>query len=177
MKTKIALLFPASRAAGKKELEPTARLALRNAQIAKDDDTEVVPCFLERGPAVPQLLLYRYLAYQHDMEMYEAAIQIERDGYDALMIGCCFEPAILQMRAALNIPVVGPVQTSMLLANTMGEKFGIVTLPSPYAISLIDVDIVQRCGLKGKLASIRSVATPFETAPLATSVEPLEEYP
>ena len=176
MKLKLALLAPSPRAVGKKELEGVTRLALRNAQMVKDEDTEVVPCFPERGVITPEEHCYRYLVYRSETEMYEAAIQIERDGYDAVMIFCFHEPAILQMRQALNIPVVGVASNSMLFATTMGGKFSIVTL-APIAAPL-DMEIVERCGLKGKLASIRSVATPLDqqVEALVDAREAIEEF-
>ena len=107
MKMKIALLFPVPRVVGEEELKQTAELALKNVRMAKNEDTEVIPCFPERGVVSPEEHCYRYLVYRADREMYEAAIQIERDGYDAIMLFCCFEPAIMQMRQALTVILSG----------------------------------------------------------------------
>lgn len=160
MKTKIALLLPVPRAAGMWELEQTAKSVLKIMDKVKNKDTEVVPCFPERGVVTPVEHCYRYLVYRADMEMYEAALQIEKDGYDALMLSCWLDPALLQMRQALNIPVVGAAQSAMLFANTMGDRFSVITQNSIIIPPIMEV--IERSGLRNKLASIRPITLPDE---------------
>ena len=69
-----------------------------------------------------------------------------------------FDPAVEAVREKLDIPVVGPCRTSMLLAADLAEKFSVVTVTES-SIPLF-YDIVKCVGIESKLASIRSVDIP-----------------
>ena len=160
MKTRIACLFPLARVVPKEALELNASLALKIFQMVKDKDTEIVPCFPEKGVISPEEQCYRHLVYRQDMEIYEAMIQIEKDGYDGIMIFCWNDPALFEARQALDIPVVGAAQSSILFAHVMGRKFGLVTL-NPTIIPM-QVDLVERYALKERLASVKPITIPLD---------------
>ena len=160
MAKRIALLIPLGRGTKQETLRSYARLLLRNAEPVQDEDTEVVPCFLERGPTSLDEHVYHYLAYRSDRELFEAMLQIEKDAFDAITIACWHDPVLFEGRQALDIPVVGPAQVSTLFATTMGRKFGVVTL-SPLVIPK-QTEVVERYGLKQKLASIRALDMPLD---------------
>ncbi len=50
-------------------------------------------------------------------------LQAERQGYDAVAIGCFLDPALHEARELLRIPVFGLGETSMLLACMFGARF------------------------------------------------------
>lgn len=56
------------------------------------------------------------------------ALEAERTGYDAFVIGHFQEPGLLEIRAAVDIPVVGLGEASMLAALSMGGRLGLVTI-------------------------------------------------
>ena len=56
------------------------------------------------------------------------AVQAERAGYDAFVIGHFQEPGLLEIRGAVDIPVIGLGEAAMLHALSMGRKFGLVTI-------------------------------------------------
>jgi allantoin racemase len=56
------------------------------------------------------------------------AIEAERAGYDAFVIGHFQEPGLLEIRGAVDIPVIGLGEATMLHALSMGRKFGLVTI-------------------------------------------------
>ena len=51
----------------------------------------------------------------------------EWDGFDAIAGDCCFDGAIKAASNLLNIPVVGPAESSMHLGSMMGEHFAVIT--------------------------------------------------
>jgi allantoin racemase len=52
-------------------------------------------------------------------------------GFDAAIMGCFVDSAVREARVAARIPVIGPGQSSIALAQTLGDRFGVVTvLPS-----------------------------------------------
>lgn len=56
------------------------------------------------------------------------AIEAERAGYDAFVIGHFQEPGLLEIRGAVDMPVVGLGEASMLAALSMGGRLGLVTI-------------------------------------------------
>ena len=56
------------------------------------------------------------------------ALEAERAGYDAFVIGHFQEPGLLEIRGAVDIPVVGLGEASMLAALSMGGRLGLVTI-------------------------------------------------
>jgi allantoin racemase len=56
------------------------------------------------------------------------AVAAERSGYDAFVIGHFQEPGLLEIRGALDIPVIGLGEASLLAALSMGSSIGLVTI-------------------------------------------------
>ncbi|MDI7276270.1 MAG: aspartate/glutamate racemase family protein, partial [Anaerolineae bacterium] len=58
------------------------------------------------------------------------AIEAEREGIDAVIIGCMDDPGLHAAREAVRIPVVGPAEASMHLAAMLAHRFSIITTRS-----------------------------------------------
>jgi Asp/Glu/hydantoin racemase len=56
------------------------------------------------------------------------AIEAERAGYDAFVIGHFQEPGLLEIRGTLDIPVISLGEANLLAALAMGQKVGLVTI-------------------------------------------------
>jgi Asp/Glu/hydantoin racemase len=56
------------------------------------------------------------------------AIDAEKNGYDAFLIGHFQDSGLHEARAAVDIPVLGLGETSMLHACTLGQTAGLVTI-------------------------------------------------
>jgi allantoin racemase len=56
------------------------------------------------------------------------AVAAERSGYDAFVIGHFQEPGLLEIRGALDIPVIGLGEANLLAALRMGSSIGLVTI-------------------------------------------------
>jgi len=70
-----------------------------------------------------------YFAAKHLVEVgiMKAAIQAEKDGFDAFVIGCCYDPGLTQCRELVNIPVVGPLEASIMNTRPFGHRYAVVT--------------------------------------------------
>lgn len=70
-----------------------------------------------------------YFAPKHLVEtaIMKAAVKAQSDGYDAFVIGCCYDPALTQARELVNIPVVGPLEASIAMSRPFGHRYAIVT--------------------------------------------------
>ncbi len=92
----------------------------------------------------------------------EAAIQAQRDGYDAVAMGCLGEPGVEAAKEALDIPVIGEAQAVMHYASMVGRRFSFL-MPGSKSGRRSDgrarryEDIAARYGFAHKLASVRSV--------------------
>jgi allantoin racemase len=56
------------------------------------------------------------------------ALEAERAGYDAFIIGHFQEPGLLEIRGAVDVPVIGLGEATFLAALSMGRKLGLVTI-------------------------------------------------
>lgn len=56
------------------------------------------------------------------------ALEAERAGYDAFVVGHFQEPGLLEIRTAVDIPVIGLGEATLLAGLTMGRKIGLVTI-------------------------------------------------
>ena len=65
-------------------------------------------------------------------EMITNAVIAEREGYDAFAIGHFQDAGLYEARAAIDIPVHGLGEASMLHACQLGQKIGIVTINPRY---------------------------------------------
>lgn len=69
-----------------------------------------------------------YLDMLNNVWLIDGIIEAEKQGYDAAIIGCGNDPGLQQARQAVDIPVIGPTEAAMLLACTLGHKFGVITV-------------------------------------------------
>src|SRR5580658_5912679 len=83
------------------------------------------------------------------------ALEAERAGYDAFVIGHFQEPGLLQIRGALDIPVVGLGEASMLAALSMGGRLGLVTI-DPVFIDWHERQVRMHC-LDRRVVGVRAV--------------------
>lgn len=81
---------------------------------------------------------------------------IETKGqYDAVIIGCADDPGLFSLRELLDIPVVGPFESSIAMASTLGDKFSIITiLEEGFSETRM---ILRKYGVEQKCASIRAI--------------------
>lgn len=83
------------------------------------------------------------------------ALLAERAGYDAFVIGHFQEPGLLEIRGAVDIPVVGLGEASMLSALGMGGRLGLVTI-DPCFIDWHERQVRAHC-LERRVVGVRAV--------------------
>ena len=93
-------------------------------QVARDD-TVIARHDMPRSSYI---LSDSYMDMLNNAVLIDQLIEAETQGFDAAVIACCNDPGLREARQAVDIPVVAPMESSMLLACTLGHKFGIVTV-------------------------------------------------
>ncbi|MCR4443272.1 MAG: aspartate/glutamate racemase family protein [Peptococcaceae bacterium] len=126
-------------------------------------DTTVVPHGMPVGVygtrAPTDASQFPYIEFLCERLICEAALAAEREGFDAMAIGCYYDPGLRLARSLVDIPVVGITETSMLIACSLGKKFGVVTICPPIRDHLLDS--VDEYGLSERMSSIISMDPPI----------------
>jgi hypothetical protein len=155
MGMRIAVMAPFAMDPGAVELrEVMEKLFVRNMKKVKEEGTEIDLYLLNSGFKDPGFFPYIVFNVRNNYELFEAALGLADDGYDALVLHCASDPHLDPIRQALDIPVVGVFQAGLLMALTMGYRIGVVTFD--YRVVPFFTDLVGIYGLKDKVVAVES---------------------
>ncbi len=101
------------------------------------------------------LLSSIYLGMVNDVYMVNNILEAERQGYDAAMVGPHWDPGLLAAREAATIPVTGPCESSMMIAQTLGSRFAVLTVFDGY-VPMIE-RIIRIYGFEARAITRRPV--------------------
>jgi allantoin racemase len=87
-------------------------------------DTTVDVVHLEGAPAN---IDYYYPKHLMELRIFEEVRRLEEAGYDAAVVGCCYDPGVKVARELVDMPVVGPLEAAMNHASYFGHDFSIIT--------------------------------------------------
>jgi allantoin racemase len=118
----------------------------------KRPDVEAKIVHLSKGPIHLEYHYYEHLTLGETLEWVRWA---EKEGYDAAVIGCFYDPGLREARELVSIPVVAPAESSMHVAATLGHKFSIIVGRRKW-IPKMESNVYQY-GLEKKLASFRVI--------------------
>lgn len=76
---------------------------------------------------VPENIDYYYPKHLMELAIFEEVRRLEEAGYDAVVVGCCYDPGVRVARELVDIPVVGPLEAAMNHASYVGHRFTVVT--------------------------------------------------
>lgn len=83
---------------------------------------------------------------------------LERNGCDAAIIGCFGDPGLDAARELVTMPVIGPGESSLLLAAHLGHRVGVMSVFDSLAAS--HRHQAFRAGMLDKLGSVRGISIP-----------------
>jgi allantoin racemase len=69
-------------------------------------------------------------------EELEAIERAEKDGYDAVVVGCALDPGVEVSREIVKIPVIGCFQATLHLASILGNALSIIVPSGRYGIRM-----------------------------------------
>jgi allantoin racemase len=113
-------------------------------------DVEPVVVHLPKGP---DHLEYHYYEHLVTHDMLNEVRRAEAENFHAVIIGCFYDPGLREARELVSIPVVGPAESTMLVACALGHKFSIL-VGRRKCIPKMESN-ARLCGLGERLASIR----------------------
>lgn len=87
-----------------------------------------------------------------EQQVLDAVLAAQEAGYDAVAIGCFFDPALHQARSLVDIPVVSLTESCMLTACSLGRKFAIVSITDFQ--KMLTEELAAASGLAGRLAGV-----------------------
>ena len=110
-----------------------------------------------RGISPPDYYVHRLTEWRCAFQALAQAIEAERDGVDAILLGHFQDAGLWELRSAVAIPVVGLGESSMLHALTLGYRFGLVTI-DPNFVEWHE-EQVRRYSLERRCAGVRGMTT------------------
>ena len=84
-----------------------------------------------------------------------AALQAEREGWDAFYMNHFQDVGLMEARAAVGIPVLGLGETTLLHACTLGRRLGLIAIHPAFIAH--HAEQVARYGLAARVVGIRSM--------------------
>lgn len=108
------------------------------------------------GPASVESMYEEYIGIK---KVAEIMWDLEKQGYDAAIVGCAGDPGLDALREITEkMLVLGPGQTSMLIASMLGHKYALMTvaegrIPSKYELAF-------KAGSLEKLGVVKAVNIP-----------------
>jgi allantoin racemase len=107
------------------------------------------------GIEPPDFHVHRLTELRCAVHAVAAAVAREREGADAIVLGHFQDAGLWELRSAVNAPVIGLGESSMLYACQLGYRFGLVTI-NPTFIEWHE-DQVRRYALDGRCAGVRAM--------------------
>lgn len=148
------------------KLDAVMRPALR-------DDTQLEQRFLPRSGNFTRSL---YAEHLNSVHIVEAALQAERDGFDAVFIGCWNDP-LMEAREVLDIPIGSVSEQSMLAAMAMGRRFAVVTVSDKTTVAIENDINAYNFNDRAIVRPVRSIE-PFSDGALLLSTvnDPYQDF-
>jgi len=111
-------------------------------------DTSIKVLSLKEGPSSVETFQSKVTVCPSIIEL----VKKHEGEYDAIMINCFGDPCVTAIREIVDVPVLGPGETSMLVASLLGHKFSVI---SPTKKTALQVELHAReLGIEDRLASV-----------------------
>lgn len=122
-------------------------------ETAKRPETQVDVVSLQRGPMHLEYHYYEALVLADTLH---AVRKAELDGYDAAVIGCFYDPGLLEAREITErLVVTAPAEAAMHIATTLGHTFSILVGRRKWIPKMHEN--VVKYGFSDQLASFKSL--------------------
>jgi allantoin racemase len=123
-------------------------------------DTFGLPAGTYRGRSVSVSNSNAFVYHRILDRLIDNALQAEREGYDAFIIGSYSEPFLKETRAAVNIPVLSLFETTLLVGCSLGTRTAFITT-SPPVVDMINKSVASH-RMADRVGDVVSLAPAFE---------------
>lgn len=117
------------------------------------------------GHAPTEALENAFIYHRVLDQVIDNALQAEREGYDAFVIGSFSEPFLREIRSAVNITVASVLESSLLVACSLGKK--IAAIANAPQIAFMVQTAVEKHGLTERVMPVLSVEPPLTEPEMA----------
>ena len=104
-----------------------------------------------------------------DISLFEAGLNAEVDGFDAVVIDTVSDSGADGLRSMLDIPVLAPGRASLIFSLTLGRRFGVMAQWQP-AMARYE-KVLDEWGLRSRCAGVEHFDTPPDFANLIVGKE------
>ena len=115
-------------------------------------DTTVEITHLENSPANIDYYLPKHVM---ELDVFRSVVAADESGADAFVVGCCYDPGVAVARELTEMPVVGPLESAVLLSRFFGHRFSVVT-DHHKAVPVLE-DLVRLYGIEANCRSVRAI--------------------
>lgn len=101
------------------------------------DDTKLEVRNLIGGPVNIDYFWPKHLL---ETAVFDECMRLEEEGFDAIIVGCCYDPGVRVARELVDIPVIGPLEASLNMASFFGHRPTVITdhhKAAPYIEDLV----------------------------------------
>jgi len=113
--------------------------------------------FAFAGISPPDFHLHRLTELRCAVQALAGAVELERDGVDAIILGHFQDAGLWELKSTLSIPLVGLGEASILYACQLGYRFGLITIDPRF--KEWHEQQVRGYGLEGRCAGVRAMQT------------------
>jgi Asp/Glu/hydantoin racemase len=115
-------------------------------------------------------IMFSYLQNLHAQQFVLGAIAAEEQGFDAFALTTLPEPLLQDIRAIVDIPVVGYGESAMLAASMLGQKAGVLMFITGM-VATVERN-VERMGLSSRFLGAHPVSFTFNDVLAAYAGDP-----
>jgi Asp/Glu/hydantoin racemase len=112
--------------------------------------------FVVQGLDPPDHAFHTLSEFRCAGQVIRNGVRAEKEGYDGFVMGHFQEPGLLELRSAIDIPVVSLGEANMLAALGLGHRFGLVTV-DPVFLPWHERQ-VRAAGLAERCAGVKAIA-------------------
>jgi allantoin racemase len=121
------------------------------------------------GHAPTEALENAFVYHRVCDQIIDNALQAEREGYAAFVIGSFSEPYLREIRSAVNITVASVLESSMLVACSLGKKT--VAIANAPQIAFMVQAAIEKHGLSSRVLPVLSVDPPLTEPEMAVAFD------
>lgn len=142
-----------------------------HAEEVLGDDAQVIvhglPSGTYDGLSATAVLGNAYAYHRILGRVIENAIEAERQGFDAFVIGSFSEPFLREIRSAVDIPIASLTESGLLVACSLGKYVALIS--NAPAVQWMTKTAIDKHGLGARVLDVVALDPPLDEPALAAS--------